>query len=279
MSILKSHSLITDSDHIQKMSGYSVPTVNKLLTLNRGPNHANMKTHGLYAIVSNNEIYQFHSDKLSLCFSQPASFRNLEQEASYPHQISIPPFVEIESTWDSTPSFSGKKNNILGDNGILLFNHSNIVVPCVKASRELLAFYHATLISPGDFVTFADPIYPIWSMTIQESYVDSFLMTEEGGGFYLEYHQDQPHYHHAINGGGYYLLAKWNSDKTKLLMTGFSIPNGHAVYTMKNAIHCDAGLTGDYLVGYTTSEACSTVLFRLRDDNTQLVNITFQEAK
>lgn len=279
MPIMVKQHLITDSENIQKISGYALPKVNKLLQLNRGPDHANMLTHGLYAIVRASEVYQVGTDKLSLCQESSTPVRQLEQEVTQPLHIHTPPYTEIDAHWDYTPAFSGSSNNILGDNGALLLNQLTISIPCITATKETLAYYQATLIKPGEFICFPDPIYPIWSMTIQQTYVADFLMTEQGGGFYLEYHQDQPHYHHAIHGGGYYLLARWNETKTKLQMTGFRIPNGHAVYTNKNAIHCDAALTGDYLVGYTTSENCSTVLFRLSKDKNQMVDIKFLEIE
>lgn len=265
--------LITDDTKIQKLSGYEPSKVNKLLHLNRGPEGANMLTHGLYRLVHHNKSYLFQETGLTPTEDTANHAIDLEHQAHHPIKTTTPPFLEITVDWDATPFFSGDNNNILGDNGRLYIDEPLITIPCVKASQAELAFYGAILINPGDIICFPDPTYPIWSMTIQESYVTNFLMTEQGGGFYLEYHQDQPHYHHAINGSGYYLLAKWNENKSKLLMTGFQIPNGHAVYTMKNSIHCDAGLIGDYLVGYTTSEKCSTVL--LRSQNEKLVEIDF----
>jgi len=265
--------IITDPETIHSMTGYSLNQINILLYLNRGPKQSNMLTHGLYRVVKSSELYQILNTGLMPMDSQNAYVIDVEACAANPKTIHTPPYIEIEADWNATPCLSGSRNNILGDNGQLILEHACLSIPSVLATNEMLAFYHACLLKPGDLVRFPDPIYPIWDMSIQKGYVNDFLMSEEGGGFYLEYHKDQPHYHHAINGDGFYLLAKWNETKTALIMTGFKIPNGHAVYTMKNAIHCDAGLIGEFLVGYNTSVDCSTVLFRSKDR--RLVSLLF----
>lgn len=150
----------------------------------------------------------------------------------------------------------------MGDNGRLILPFESIEIPCVEAKAENLAYYGAVLLKEGDAVRFPDEEYPIFSMSVGECYIDDFLMTDKGGGFYLEYHNDKPHFHMPIQGGGYYILGRWNQDGKKLQVTGFKILDGQAVYTKKGAIHCDAALTGSLLVGYDQAEDCSTVLLQ-----------------
>ncbi len=261
---------------VQALLGYSQEKTAKLLHLKRGSDQA-MRTLGLYLAVSNQIIYRLSEEGLSpasVLFQQ--EIIELEQTASQAAKVIQPPFIEIEARWEASARFSGALNNILGNNnGRLVLAAGQITVPTVTATRENLIYYGATLIQPGDLVRFPDPIYPIWSMSIDEHYVQDFLLSPQGGGFYLEYHRDQPHYHHAICGSGYYLLARWNASETALQITGFQIPQGHAVYTRKGAIHCDAGLIGRYLVGYTTSEDYSTVLLRSQAEE-EIVKIKFE---
>lgn len=270
------NALITDLETAEILTGYSREILNKLLYLNRGSDDGSMKTLGLYLSVKNHHVYEMTSTALRLLPDiGDQSIIDLETTCLNAINTTPPPYLELDAVWDPDPIHSGSKNNILGDNGRLLLHNPAIEIPCVEATNDYLSYYGALLLQPGDVVAFPDPIYPIWQMIIRRNYINEFLMTDDGGGFYLEYH-DQPHYHHALNGEGYYLLAKWNDSNTKMQITGFKIPKGHAIYTRKGTIHCDAGLIGDYLVGYTTSQACSTVLLRSINPE-KMVSIRFVE--
>jgi hypothetical protein len=276
---MKNHTnaLVTDLETAEILTGYSRETLHKLLYLNRGSDDGSMKTLGLYLSVTNHHAYQITSGSVQLVsHTNNQTIINLENTCKTAINTTPPPFLELDAIWDPDPVHSGNKNNILGDNGRLLLNNPAIEIPCVEATNEFLSYYGGLLIQPGEIVTFPDHIYPIWQMHIRRNYINQFLMTDDGGGFYLEYH-DQPHYHHALNGEGYYLLAKWNHNHTRMQITGFKIPNGHAIYTRKGAIHCDAGLIGDYLVGYTIAKACSTVLLRSLNPE-KMVSIHFVEC-
>lgn len=240
------------------------------LLVNRGLPGSNMVTKGLDHLVKNLETYELSAQGLKP--SKELFPVDLEQRASNPLIVQTPPLLEIEAKWEKKASFSGQSNNILGDNGRLVLSSLAITVPVVVAEDPTLAFYGATLIT-NEAIRFPDAEYPIWSMEVGNDYVKDYIMSNEGGGMYLEFHTDQPHFHMPLNGGGYYLLAKWNPDQTKLQMTGFKIPNGQAVYTKKGAIHCDAALTGDLIVGYTLSNDCSTVLLRTEKD--EMVSVQF----
>jgi len=242
------------------------------LFVNRGSAGANMTTDALSLAVTKNQVYRVEENGLAISPSALYAI-DLEDRAAHPERVQVPPYLEVIAQWDKTPHESGLGNNILGDNGILTIPSEILTVPCVEATTEALAYYGAILIQKGDVVRFPDEEYPIFRMTVGPHYVDAFLMTEQGGGFYLEFHHDKAHVHMPLQGGGCYILARWNVKRTKLHITGFKIPDGHAVYTKKGAIHCDAALTGDLLVGYDQAVDCSTVL--LRTPNKKKTKIEF----
>lgn len=243
------------------------------LFVNRGSAEANMTTEALSLVVKKNRVYRVEENGLVISPSALYAI-DLEDQAIHPRKVQAPAYLEVMAHWDKTPHESGLGNNILGDNGILIIPSKILKVPYVEATSKALAYYGAILIQKGDVVRFPDEEYPIFRMTIGARYVDDFLMTD-GGGFYLEFHHDKPHFHMPLQGGGFYILARWNDEKTKLHITGFKIPDGHAVYTKKGAIHCDAALTGDLLVGYDQAVDCSTVLLRTPNkEKTKIVLLT-----
>lgn len=251
-----------------QLPGYDEETVRKLLYLDRGKAGSNMTTRGLAHAVTNGKIYEIAGEGLKS--SNQLYPIDMESKASNLSYVQVPPFLEIAAQWNEQHSASGEGNNILGDNGRLYLDKTRIEIPVVEATDSTLAYYGATLIQPEEAVRFPDEVYPLFRMHVGEDYLKDFIMTEEGEGMYLEYHTDQPHFHLPLQGGGQYLLAKWNEDATKLRLTAFHIPDGHAVYTKKGAIHCDAALFGELIVGYTISKECSTVLLTSQQDSTRV---------
>ena len=71
-----------------------------------------------------------------------------------------------------------------------------------------------------------------------------------------------PHFHMPLNknADGYVILGRIINDICYL--SAFNIPYNYAIYIKPNVIHCDAYLTGDYLVVYTKTEEYSTVLIK-----------------
>ncbi len=246
------------------------------LFVDRGSIDGNMTTDELHLVVSKDQTYRIGKNGLELSASALFAI-DLENPISYEKKAQRPPYLEVEANWDKTPCESGSGNNVLGDNGCLTIPSENIQIPWVEATSETLAYYGAALLKEGDVVRFPDEEYPIFKMTVGPCYIEDFLMTDKGGGFYLEYHHDKPHFHMPIRGGGYYILARWNDEKTKLQITGFKIPDGQAVYTKKGMIHCDAALTGNLIVGYDQADDCSTVLLRTVDK--KKVKIEFYEPR
>ena len=210
---------------------------------------------------------------------------NLEERLSLPLPPAPPPYVEIDAVWDKTPIESGDENNILGGNGLFLIDTAFINVPVVEASDETLAYYGGRIVQFGDVVEFPDDDFPIWAMNLGENYVKDFVMTQKGGGMYLEYHCDRPHFHMPLtdDARGYLILGKKTSvidgelQKFKYHLTAFKIPFGKGVYTYKCTVHADPALIGTaWLVGYDNAKHYSTVLVREKDTN-EKVTINFIE--
>lgn len=258
------------------LGSISPDVVRSLLEVNRGTAGANMTTLGLAMAVTNTETYTLKGSTLKPLSSASASrVVDLETKASNPPRIETPLHLEIQAIWDDKTLISGSGNNILGGNGRLILEPSLIEIPSVEATDALLGYYGATLIEQDDIIHFPDEEFPLFVMEVGDRYVEDTLMTDAGGGFYLEYHHDKPHFHLPMRGSGNYLLAKWSEDHTKLQITGFRIPDGKAVYSKKGAIHCDAALTGDLLVGYSVAKDCSTVLLQNKDG--KRVEVRFKE--
>lgn len=271
-------SIITDPKIAARLlPTYTLDEVKGLMEVDRGDSiDSKMITHGLAGAVSSAETYQLlpSGELVVVKGAKALDILDLEYRAAHPARVEIPSYLEIEAVWDKTPFVSGSGNNILGDNGRLIIPVDGISIPCVEATDALLGYYGATLVEEGSIVQFPDECFPLFAMSVGENYTSKTLMTDAMGGFYLEYHTDRPHWHFSIHSRGYYLLARWNDDHTKLQMTGFSIPDGKAIYSKKGAIHCDAGLIGDLIVGYSTAYDCSTVL--LVNPRNERMNVSFK---
>ncbi len=265
--------LITSLHLLEKeLTQYNQEVIQGLINVSRGSEGGRMETLGLVKCVKNDGVFKVDGKNIKL--SSELFALNLEDEACNPHMITVPDYLEFIAEWDEKTIASGEGNNILGDNGGLYFEESSIQIPKVKATKETLAYYGALLIPKNTAIRFpSDEAYPLWKMHVGPNYVGDYIMSKEGGGFYLEFHHDQPHFHMVIDGGGYYLLAKQISKNT-FHITAFELSNGQAVYTKKGAIHCDAALTGDLIVGYTSSKDCSTVLLRTKTKN-EMVKLEF----
>lgn len=250
---------------------YDDATIQKLINVNRGRDEGRMITLGIVQTVQAKDVYTIDGNTLKP--SQDCFATDLEWEATNPQNVIIPDHLEFEAEWDSKPINSGHENNVLGDNGGLYFNEPSIRVPVVKATTKTLAYYGALVIPHDQSVRFPneDP-FPLWKMEVGAHYVNDYIMNANGGGgFYLEFHHDQPHFHMIVNGGGYYLLAKQVAPN-RYHLTAFELSSGQAIYTKKGAIHCDAALVGEIVCGYTVSNNCETVLLRTKNHN-HMVNI------
>lgn len=266
--------LITSLPQIQALlPQYDSHTITGLMNVHRGPEGGRMVTLGLVTTVQSSDVLQV--DGKTVKSSNELFALDLEQEANHPLRVLQPNYLEFTAEWNPNVLTSGEGNNILGDNGGFYFKESNLSVPVVKATPETLAYYGAVLISANTAVRFPnEEPFPLWKMEVGNDYIKDYIMTESGGGgFYLEFHHDQPHFHMIVDGGGHYLLAK-KVGESRYHLTAFELSNGQAVYTKKGAIHCDAALTGEIICGYTASLDCETVLLRTKEGN-QMVNLNF----
>jgi len=268
----------------ERESEYSLDALNALLFERVGHvNDANMTVLDLLLTTQPQIPYVIDADgpKEVAGMSVDLGASVLEE---WPTSSSEPPTaLLIEGTWDRRCRSDGSGNNILGENGSLLINPSQLTIPVVAATAENLAYYGAKLLPIGSCVQF--PLtWPIWTMLIGENYLRDFILTPAGGGLYVEYHNDKPHFHMPVNhtSKGYYLLGKDldpgkpSGEKHRYAFTAFSIPIGSAVYTCGGAIHCDSGLIGPWMVGYANAEDFSTVIFTTENSNA-IVDIQFMQ--
>lgn len=233
---------------------------------------SNMTTLGLHKDVKNSECYLVSPVTgltETMCTDSSINLENYVAKNST--NVPVPQHAEITADWSKNSTDIGGRENVLGDNVIISVNTEDkiITVPVMEANDEALLYYGATLVHAGSNVIFPNDSYPIWKMELGKYYVDNYLMTEQGKGFYLEYHHDRPHWHQPLtaDADGFYLLAKEagvNAEgQTVYHLSGFRIPHGEAVYTRMGAIHADPALSGSvWAVGYSDSGNYSTALVR-----------------
>ena len=155
--------------------------------VDRGPPGGNMTTERVALEVTNKESYEITQTGLKVN-SDPLYVIDLEYRAQNPQRMEKPALLEIEADWQGMARLAGAGNNILGDNGILGIHADHLEIPVVNATEESLAYYGAVLLRQGDRISFPDQKFPIFVMDVGERYVENFIMTEQGGGFYLDYH-------------------------------------------------------------------------------------------
>lgn len=246
------------------------------LLVNRSEGDAKLVTLGLHRVVTNREIYTLGEQAI---VPVKAMFPvDLEKRAANPASVVIPPYVEIEGLWDKTPTIDGKGKNLFGDNGRLYLHQEQLTIPCVEATEEMLAYYGATLIQPGEAFTFPDESFWLWHMYEGPNHLQDYLLTDEGKGFWLEEHADQPHINYQLeDGGGFYPMAKWAEDKENHLhITAFKIPPGYGLYIKKGAIHSGSCFSGHFIEGYMTPQVSSTVHMQVSENNQKPVKVAFQ---
>jgi len=284
-SVVFSSNKINVEDDVQTIAntlGVSKSWVNDMMVDRQGlrPN-ANMTTIGLHRSIDNKVCYFISST--SGLIETPCTKNSIIMEdyiSSYEQSAKAPDHSLIFASWlDDEVNIEGGEENVLGDNSILQISSSKktIYIPVLEATDKDLLYYGAMLLEDGEIVKFPNSSYPIWLMELGRYYVDCYLMTNKGKGFYLEYHNDQPHWHQPLSNksSGFLLLAKKvgvnENNEDMYHLTGFTIPYGKAIYSKMGAIHADPGLYGGkWAVGYTESSDFTTGLLR---------NIDFQMMK
>lgn len=183
----------------------------------------------------------------------------------------IPPHTKVKNTWNNDHIYDNTANNILGSNGEFQIN-GDLTIPIIPTTQTNLDFFNCKLLKHFDHITIDSPKeVPLTIMQIGKNYVKDYLLTESGGGCYLEFH-DVPHFHMPLNdkSGGHLILGKIIGDDCCL--SAFRIPYNYAIYTAPFTIHCDAFLVGDYMVAYTVTDNYSTVLLK---NNGAIVDVNF----
>lgn len=270
------------ADQVAEQTGQSPAWVAGMLIHRQGAYpDSNMTALGLHTSVKRGETYRVSTETGLIVAPSRSGVIDLESEAKSNTHDQPPDHTTVVAVWDTHVIHEGGQENILGDNVIfeIQTQATEIAIPVLDAAPHPLGYYGAILIDEGALVHFPNPQYPIWKMELGATYIDGFIMTTLGKGFYLEYHHDRPHWHQPLTEdcGGYYILARQvTADAGGIApyhLTGFRIPYGKAVYTGLGAIHCDAALTGqNWLVGYTDSEDFSTAL--VRNTHGELVKIS-----
>lgn len=221
--------------------------MDRLLVNRQGTSEeGNMTTEKIINILLPNRTYKIGSDILKV-----------HREINPPDNLHI-------HNWKQKKSDNNYDNsNILGLNDILVVN-SPLHIPEIVATNENLAYFNCKMYKHGDIINFnLDKELPITKMNIGERYVEEYLMGK-GGGAYIEYH-DTPHFHMPLNNrsDGFLILGRFTKDKC--VLSAVRIPYGYAIYTSPYTIHCDAFLTGEYIVAYTIADNYHTVLLKDND--------------
>jgi hypothetical protein len=233
-------------------------TVDKLVVNRRGKDRQSyMFTESIIGHVKPGQCYRLHDDNLT----------KLNQECtkeSGPDNLHAPPpCVRLSGVWNSDEKLGSPDANILGGLGTLTLDQTDLAIPLAPTTASALAFYGARLLEVGDTIAFeANQNLPVTVMNIGPNYVADYLHIDgKGCGAFLEYH-DRPHLHMPLEdtASGHLLLGRY-VDKHYLL-SAFSIPYRHAIYTPPYALHADPYLVGRYLVIYSVTERYSTVVFR-----------------
>lgn len=235
---------------------------------------SHMQTVKVIGNIIPNETYTIKSNSLYTC-SKAGNINKPTQQLFTTNTLNkSPPCAKIKNNWNSMRTTDTANSNILGTSGEFQIN-SDLVIPIVDTTDEYLGFYGCKLIKQHDCITIDSPKkVPITMMQIGQNYAKDYLLTEMGGGCYLEYH-DVPHIHipQNSNSGGFLILGKIIDDNCCL--SAFKIPYLHGIYTAPFVIHCDAFLVGDYIVAYTVTENYSTVLLK---NNNSIVDVRFTDS-
>lgn len=242
---------------------------------------SHMQTIKIIGQICPNETYTIESNNLYLSEAQSQSQSqsrnpciNRLKKIKSKNNIKEPLYTKIKNKWNCYHQNNldvNSDNNILGTNGEFQID-SNLTIPLIETTSENLEFYNCTLICQHDRIKIDSPKkIPLTVMQIGSNYAKDYLLTEIGGGCYLEYH-DVPHFHMPLNknSSGYLILGKIIDGYCCL--SAFAIPYTYAIYTAPFTIHCDAFLVGDYMVAYTVTENYSTVLLK-NDGN--IVDVNF----
>lgn len=226
---------------------------------------ATMKTEGILGHIMPGEVYRTLEDNLELVSDED---RRNAAPLVLP-EPKVPRMLVIENGFQDKKIDGGEESaNILGGNVLFETKDSSYIIPHANETPEELAYYGVHLVPIGSLVSFQTPqVVPYTKMVVGERYVENYLLNEDlGGGFYLEYHSC-PHYHQPLNdkAKGWLILGKFTEDERHIRLSAFKIPFGYGIYMPPTVLHCDAYLTGEYLVAYTAAKEFKTGIFRTKN--------------
>lgn len=105
-------------------------------------------------------------------------------------QLSLFPFFLFGSgsSW-----LGGGNENVLGGNVLFKIknNLKEVEIPIIEANDENLLYYGAILVDENMIISFPNKEYPIWKTELGKNYIDGYILTDAGKGFYLEWHTDR----------------------------------------------------------------------------------------
>ena len=282
LRMMQIHEISSVSEIRRLIPRYSEENAREMMVERRGTTKdAYMLTNGLHRVLVRGKKYAITSAGVDEVSSDKDAIHIQEMYSAAQVRAKRPDKVlDFQAQWLRKGQGGAEANaNILGDNGRIIIDtvSTTLHLPPIEPTPEHLAYYGAVLLNKGDIVEFPDHAhqYPLWTMSLGASYVADYLMTDKGGGWYLEWHTDKPHLHMPLceDATGTYLLGK-EVAPDNFQVSAFKISPGQAVYTLPGAIHADAGLVGSqWIVGYDMSDDFSTVLVRNADD--KKVNFTF----
>jgi hypothetical protein len=148
----------------------------------------------------------------------------------------------------------------------LMVDADILTVPVAECTAANLAFYGAELISPSDCWQFEVPDeltnLPMTSMWVGETYAADYILRkgkedEFFGGAYLEWH-DVPHFHMPLDNDAKGILVLGKMVDDKMMMSGFRLKFGTAVYMHPWTLHNDCFLIGKYGCVYASTEHFQT---------------------
>lgn len=220
-------------------------------------NKAFMVTENFIGHVVPGKNYHLHFDGFKE--SQTTSMPPLPTPTTPSHNV-------LQGQWISEVDLTIDDANILGGNGryLLAGSEQELTIPVAENTPGNLAFYGCHLIKEGNTVSFdCNNNLPVTIVSIDDNYVNEYLLdANQGGGAYLEIH-DRPHFHMPLapESGGYLILGKEDKYGRRLL-SAFKIPYGYGIYIAPWTIHSDAYLVGRYMVIYSVTPEFSTVIVR-----------------
>lgn len=272
---------------------YNLEVLNRMSTERQGDELDSAQTIlGLHTVLRPGEYFKFDSRRGISKVPKPKDESIVKVMRKEYSKVKIP-HVKIEGTWIG--DMLDDDANLLGGSHRFEVDKIPVDLPIIEADDDIASHFGCKLMRDGDIVTFPEMHrpFPVFCLQIGDQYMEKYILIKElGGGVFLEYHDDNPHFHSPLSkrSDGYVLLGVPTDDravgtgksplpklpdptqKVALKVAGLKIPHGAALYTPPGILHADSACTGRWLIGYDSSDDFSTVLFRTKDDEIAPMN-------